>query len=98
MRPYTPGKPRLAQSWLALTLFTLGLNACGHTEAAPPAIPMDVVMQTIRDYGHGRRPSPPPAPTIAAKPDETDDMYCRNDEVWVGEQYFQCAKDWANTL
>lgn len=53
---------------------TITLAACGHTQAAPPAIPMNVVMQTIRDYGRGHQPSS--HPTAGAKPDENESMYC----------------------
>jgi len=55
-------------------LSVLALSACGHTEAAPPTIPMNVVIQTIRDYGRGHQLSP--APANQAKPEEADQMYC----------------------
>ncbi len=38
--------------------------SCGHTQAAPP-IPMDTVMQAIRDYGKGHQPANVPARTTA---------------------------------
>lgn len=73
MRPNTPGRPLHFASWLLLTLFTLGLAACGHTEAAPPAVPIDVVMQTIRDYGRGHLGTP--APPAADLPDTSEATY-----------------------
>lgn len=61
-------------SFVLLLGSVIGLAACGHTEAAPPTIPMDVVMQAIRDYGRGHQAIPVPTPP--EKPDETDGMYC----------------------
>lgn len=51
----------------------IGLAACGHTQAAPPAIPMDAVMQTIRDYGRGHQATP--APPVSALPDTSEATY-----------------------
>jgi hypothetical protein len=58
---------------LLLTLFLLGLTGCGHTEAAPAAVAMEVVMQTIRDYGRGHQGTP--APPVSSLPDATDATY-----------------------
>ena len=54
---------RLARAARLLLLIVppLGLEACGHAEAAPPAVPMETVMQIIRAYGHGHQGTPAPA-------------------------------------
>lgn len=69
---------RLARPASLLLLFvaSLGLEACGHTEAAPPAVPMDTVMQTIRSYGRGHQGTPAPAPS--GVPDATSATYMEN--------------------
>ena len=58
---------------ILLVAAALALSACGHTEAAPPAIPMNVVMQTIRDYGRGRAGHP--APPVSDLPDTSEATY-----------------------
>jgi Domain of unknown function (DUF4034) len=48
---------------LLVVVAVLGLEACGQTEAAPPEIPRDTVMQTVRAYGRGHQGTPAPAPS-----------------------------------
>jgi hypothetical protein len=47
--------------------------SCGHTEAAPPAVSIEIVMNAVRDYGRGHQSVISPAP--ASMPDETDEQY-----------------------
>jgi hypothetical protein len=56
-----------------LVALTLSTNSCGKTEAVPPAVPMDVVMQTVRSYGRGHQGTPAPAPS--GLPDATEAAY-----------------------
>jgi hypothetical protein len=56
--------------------------SCGHTQAAAP-IPMETVMQAVRDYGKGHQPTVTPAKTAAGQPaasadellNDTDGLY-----------------------
>jgi len=73
MRTIPGAVPVQLLSFVLLLASSSPLAACGHTEAAPPAIPMDVVMQTIRDYGHGHQGAP--APTLSGLPDASEDTY-----------------------
>jgi hypothetical protein len=57
----------LSASLLLLVVVVFGLEACGHSEAAPAEIPMDTVMQTVRSYGRGHQGTP--APALAGLPD-----------------------------
>ena len=58
---------------LPLLAVAFGLQACGHVEAAPPAVPMEVVMQTVRSYGGGHQGTP--APAISGLPDTSEATY-----------------------
>jgi len=58
---------------LLLIVPVLGLAACGHVEAAPPAVPMDTVMQTIRAHGRGHQGTP--APALPEFPDTAEMAY-----------------------
>jgi hypothetical protein len=66
---------RLPRAAFLLLLFVpaLGLAACGHTEAAPPAVPMDTVMQIIHAYGRGHQGTP--APALPEFPDTAEMAY-----------------------
>jgi len=58
---------------LPLLAVAFGLEACGHTEAASPALSMDVVMQTVRSYGAGHQGTP--APALSGLPDTNEATY-----------------------
>lgn len=58
---------------LSLLAVAFGLQACGHAEAAPPAVPMEVVMQTVRSYGGGHQGTP--APALSDLPDTSEATY-----------------------
>jgi hypothetical protein len=60
-------------SLLPLLAVAFGLEACGHTEAAPPPVSIDTVMQTVRSYGHRHQGTPAPAPSNL--PDKTEEQY-----------------------
>jgi hypothetical protein len=62
-----------AVSLLFLVGTALALQACGPTEAAPPPVAMDTVLQTIRSYGRGHQGIP--APAINGLPDATEATY-----------------------
>jgi len=66
---------RLARATALLLLIvpTLVLTACGHAEAAPPAVPIAMVLQTIRDYGRGHQGNP--APALPEFPDTAEMAY-----------------------
>jgi hypothetical protein len=66
-------RPALAASQLLLFFAAFCLEACGHTEAAPPEVPMDTVMQTVRSYGRSHQGTPAPAPS--GLPDATEATY-----------------------
>jgi hypothetical protein len=76
MVPGNPGSALRFASWIPVVLVAFFLGACGHTEAAPPAVPANVVMQTIRDYGRGHEGTPAPAPP--GLPDTSDASYRLN--------------------
>lgn len=63
MRPTQIARPVQAVAFLLLLAIALTLGACGHTEAAPPEVPMATVMQTIHDYGRGHQGTPAPIPS-----------------------------------
>ena len=58
---------------LSLLAVAVGLQGCGHVEAAPPAVPMEVVMQTVRSYGGGHQGTP--APAVPDLPDTSEATY-----------------------
>lgn len=68
---------RLTASTLAASFGLLALcftiSACGHSEAAAPPPTMELVTQTVDNYGHGHEGSvlAPPSPI----PDETETAY-----------------------
>ena len=91
MRPNYPGKPLYSAICLFLFFATLSLNACGHTEAAPPDVAMDKAMQAIRDYGRGHQPSP--GTSASEKPDQTDEAYSAHiRNILVQEDFAQLEK------
>jgi hypothetical protein len=73
MRPIHNARSVRAASLLLLFAAALGLEACGRTEAAPPDVPMDTVMQTVRSYGRSHQGTPAPAPS--GFPDATEATY-----------------------
>jgi len=54
-------------SVILLAVMALAEVSCGHTQTAP-SIPMDTVMQAVRDYGKGHQPTPVPVRTAAGQP------------------------------
>ena len=85
MRLNIPGRPLYYASWLLVTLFSLGLTGCGHAKAevAPAAVPMEVVMQTIRDYGRSHHGTP--APPVSGLPDASEATYREHLRSLLGE-------------
>jgi len=58
---------------VTIVLLAISISSCGHTQAAPPAVPIEAVMNSVRDYGRGHQSAISPAPPSA--PDETDEHY-----------------------
>jgi hypothetical protein len=54
-------------------ILALATSSCGHTEASPPDVPIETVMQAIHDYGRGHQVLPTPAPSWT--PGETEAGY-----------------------
>jgi hypothetical protein len=73
MRPKPSFELLKIASFLVLASLTMLTSSCGHTQASPPEVPMDVVMKTIHDYqsSHAVLLST----GSVAKPDENDDLY-----------------------
>jgi len=66
MSPTLVAGPKAVLAVLLLLAAAFTLTSCGHTEAAPPEISQDTVMQTVRDYGRGHQGTPAPAFTDSA--------------------------------
>ena len=73
MPPIHNARPAHAEFLLLLLVAALGLAACGRAGAAPPAVPMETVMQIIRAYGHGHQGTP--APALPESPDTAEMAY-----------------------
>jgi len=72
--PQTTGsQSRCASRVLLFLCISFMPCACGHTEAAPPEIPMPTLVQAIHSYGAGRQGTPVPVP--ASPSTETSDTY-----------------------
>jgi len=71
---------------LPFILFSFTACACGHTEAAPPGVPMATVMQTIRDYGRGHQVAPPADSDVSKIVD--GDLYQAHIRVLLAQEKF----------
>jgi hypothetical protein len=66
-------------------------SSCGHTQAAPRTVPIEIVMQTVRDYGRGHQSAISPAP--ASTPAETDAQYgAAINSLFVQENFAELEK------
>jgi hypothetical protein len=76
---------------LFLSIPAFCLLACGHTEATPPPVSMDTVMQAVRAYGRGHQALL--TPTVAEKPDQPDEAYSAHiRNILVQEDFAQLEK------
>jgi hypothetical protein len=76
---------------MAIVFGAVTVSSCGHTQAAPPAVPTEIVMQTVRDYGRGHQSAISPAP--AAVPGETDEQYRATiNSLFVQEKFAELEK------
>ena len=95
MRPIHNARPARASSLLLLFAAALGLEACGHTEAAPPNVPMDTVMQTVRSYGRGHQGTPAPAPS--GFPDASEATYVEHVRTLLDQGDYSALENIAQT-
>jgi hypothetical protein len=76
---------------LAIVLAAVTVSSCGHTQAASPAVPIETVMKTVRDYGRGHQSAISPAP--ASVPEETDEQYAATiNSLFVHEKFAALEK------
>jgi hypothetical protein len=66
-------KMRLPLTALFFAALTFTASSCGKSQASAPPARMNLVMQSIHDYGRGHQPQPAPLPT--AMPQETESLY-----------------------
>ena len=79
-------RPGRAAFLLLLFIPAFSLEACGHTEAAPPPVSMDTIMQTVRSYGRGHQGTPAPAP--ASLPDTASATYMERVRTLLDQESF----------
>jgi hypothetical protein len=83
-----------APAIFAITAIVFGavtVSSCGHTQAAPPAVPIETVMHAVRDYGRGHQSAISPAP--ASLPGETDEQYAVTiNNLFVNENFAELEK------
>lgn len=76
---------------VAIVFVAVTVSSCGHTQAASPAVPIETVMKTVRDYGTGHQSAISPAP--ASVPEETDEKYsARINNFFVHENFAELEK------
>ena len=68
-------------SVILVSVMALAEVSCGHTQAAPP-IPMDTVMQAVRDYGKGHQPTTIRAKTAAEQAAVAGDELLNDDGLY----------------
>jgi len=72
-------------------LVAVTISSCGPSEAAPPAVPMETVMNAVRNYGHGHQSAISPAP--ASVPEETDEQYRASiNDLFAQENFAELEK------
>jgi tetratricopeptide (TPR) repeat protein len=75
LRPISSPYLRAAIKTALLALLCVAGASCGQSQAStePPAIPMEKVMQAIREYGQGHKATPASAPV--SMPTDVDTVY-----------------------
>ena len=82
--------PKIAAT-LAIVFMAVMVSSCGHTQAALPAVPMETVMKTVREYGRGHQSAISPGP--ASVPEETDEQYAATiNNLFVREKFAELEK------
>ena len=75
----------------AIVFVATTVSSCGHTQAASPAVPIETVMKTVRDYGRGHQSAVSAAP--ASVSEETDEQYAATiDNLFVHENFAELEK------
>jgi hypothetical protein len=94
MRPIHNARPAHAAFLLLLFVAAVGLEGCGHTEAAPPGVPMDTVLQAVRSYGRGHQATPAPA---SGFPDATEATYVEHVRTLLDQGDYSALENIAQT-
>jgi len=79
-------KPLRITFFFELVSLALIASSCGHTQASPPQVSMDVVMKTVHDYGSGHAGLL--SPGSSAKPEENDEPYTAHINSLLMQQDF----------